>query len=70
MWSRRKFESTSTVKPRTSLDFAWVSPAASCFLMAYAILTTYEAYYLLLKLGSAVAEVPQADLPRHRSVSS
>jgi hypothetical protein len=29
------------------------------FLMAYAILTTYEAYYLLQKLGSAVAEVPQ-----------
>ena len=29
------------------------------FLMAYALLATYEAYYLLQKIGSAVADVPQ-----------
>jgi MFS family permease len=27
--------------------------------MAYALLTTYEAYYLLQKIGSAIADVPQ-----------
>jgi MFS family permease len=29
------------------------------FLLAYALLTTYEAYFLLGKIGSAVADVPQ-----------
>jgi MFS family permease len=29
------------------------------FLMAYAVLATYEAYYLIQKIGSAVADVPQ-----------
>jgi MFS family permease len=58
-WSLREFASTFYVKPRTSPDFAWVFAGRFMFLMAYAILTTYEAYYLLQKLGSAVADVPQ-----------
>jgi len=29
------------------------------FVMAYALLTTYQAYYLLDKIGSAEADVPQ-----------
>ena len=40
-------------------DFAWAFASRFLFLMAYALLTTYEAYYLLQKIGSAVADVPQ-----------
>jgi MFS family permease len=59
MWSLREFASTFYVKPRTSPDFAWAFVSRFMFLMAYALLTTYEAYYLLQKIGSAVADVPQ-----------
>jgi MFS family permease len=58
-WSFREFASTFYVKPRTSPDFAWAFASRFLFLMAYALLTTYEAYYLLQKIGSAVADVPQ-----------
>jgi MFS family permease len=59
IWSLREFASTFYVKPRTSPDFAWAFASRFMFLMAYALLTTYEAYYLLQKIGSAVADVPQ-----------
>jgi MFS family permease len=59
VWSLREFASTFYVKPRTSPDFAWAFASRFMFLMAYALLTTYEAYYLLQKIGSAVADVPQ-----------
>jgi MFS family permease len=59
IWSWREFASTFYVKPRTSPDFAWAFASRFLFLMAYALLTTYEAYYLLQKIGSAVADVPQ-----------
>jgi MFS family permease len=59
IWSLREFASTFYVKPRTSPDFAWAFASRFLFLMAYALLTTYEAYYLLQKIGSAVADVPQ-----------
>jgi MFS family permease len=58
-WSLREFASTFYVKPRTSPDFAWAFASRFLFLMAYALLTTYEAYFLLSKIGSAVADVPQ-----------
>jgi len=58
-WSLREFASTFYVKPRTSPDFAWAFLSRFLFLMAYALLTTYEAYYLLQKIGSTVADVPQ-----------
>ncbi len=59
VWSLREFASTFYVKPRTSPDFAWAFASRFMFLMAYALLTTYEAYYLLQKIGSTVADVPQ-----------
>jgi MFS family permease len=59
VWSLREFASTFYVKPRTSPDFAWAFVSRFMFLMAYALLTTYEAYYLLQKIGSAVTDVPQ-----------
>ena len=58
-WSIREFASTFYVKPRTSPDFAWAFASRFMFLMAYALLATYEAYYLIQKIGSAVADVPQ-----------
>src|SRR6202165_3865080 len=58
-WSLREFASTFYVKPRTSPDFAWVFASRFMFPLAYALLTTYEAYYLVSKIGSAVADVPQ-----------
>ncbi len=59
IWSLREFASTFYVKPRTSPDFAWAFASRFLFLMAYALLTTYEAYYLIQKIGSTVADVPQ-----------
>ncbi len=54
-----KFARTFYVKPRTSPDFAWAFASRFMFLLAYAFLTTYQAYYLLDKIGSAKADVPQ-----------
>jgi MFS family permease len=58
-WSVREFVGTFYVKPRTSPDFAWAFASRFMFLLAYAFLTTYEVYYLLDKIGSARADVPQ-----------
>lgn len=58
-WSLREFARTFYVKPRTSPDFAWAFASRFLFVLAYALLTTYEAYFLLRKFGSAVADVPQ-----------
>jgi MFS family permease len=58
-WSLREFASTFYVKPRTSPDFAWAFASRFMFLLAYAFLTTYQVYYLLDKIGSARADVPQ-----------
>src|ERR1700736_5761991 len=59
IWSLKEFASTFYVKPRTSPDFAWAFASLFMFLLAYALLPTYEAYFLLGKIGSAVADVPQ-----------
>ena len=58
-WSLREFASTFYVKPRKSPDFAWAFASRFMFVLAYAFLTTYQAYYLLDKIGSAEADVPQ-----------
>ncbi len=58
-WSLREFASTFYVNPRTSPDFAWVFASRFMFVLAYAFLATYQAYYLLDKIGSAEADVPQ-----------
>ena len=58
-WSLREFASTFYVKPRKSPDFAWAFASRFMFVLAYAFLTTYQAYYLLDKIGSAKADVPQ-----------
>jgi MFS family permease len=58
-WSIREFASTFYVNPRTNPDFAWAFVSRFMFVLAYAFLVTYQAYYLLEKIGSAKAEVPQ-----------
>ncbi len=58
-WSLREFLSTFYVSPRTSPDFAWAFVSRFCFVLAYAFLVTYQAYYLLDKLGSDEADVPR-----------
>jgi MFS family permease len=58
-WSLREFASTFYVSPRKNPDFAWAFASRFLFVLAYAFLFTYQAYYLLDKLGSAEADVPR-----------
>ena len=58
-WSLREFASTFYVNPRQSPDFAWAFASRFMFVLAYAFLVTYQAYYLLDKIGTAKADVPQ-----------
>ena len=58
-WSLREFASTFYVNPRTSPDFAWAFVSRFLLILAYAFLTTFQAYYLLDKIGSAEGDVPQ-----------
>jgi MFS family permease len=58
-WSLREFAATFYVDPRKSPDFAWAFASRFLFVLAYAFLVTYQVYYLLAKLGSAEADVPQ-----------
>jgi MFS family permease len=58
-WSLRELTSTFYVNPRTCPDFGWAFVSRFMFVLAYAFLTTYQAYYLLDKIGSAEADVPQ-----------
>ena len=57
--SLRELASTFYVNPRKSPDFAWAFASRFMFVLAYAFLITYQAYYLLDKIGSAEADVPQ-----------
>jgi MFS family permease len=58
-WSLRELAGTFYVNPRKSPDFAWAFASRFLFLLAYAFLVTYQAYYLLEQIGSAEAEVPR-----------
>jgi MFS family permease len=58
-WSLREFARTFYVSPRKNPDFAWVFVSRFLFVLAYAFLITYQAYYLLSRIGSAKADVPQ-----------
>ena len=58
-WSLRELLSTFYVNPRRSPDFAWAFASRFMFVLADAFLVTYQAYYLLNKIGSAEADVPE-----------
>jgi MFS family permease len=57
-WSLREFLSTFYVNPRKSPDFGWAFASRFMFVLAYAFLVTFQAYYLLKKIGSAEDDVP------------
>jgi MFS family permease len=58
-WSLREVGSVLYVNPRRNPDFAWAFASRFMFVMAYAFLTTYQAYYLLEKLGTDEGDVPR-----------
>jgi MFS family permease len=58
-WSLRELAGTFYVSPRQNPDFAWAFVSRFLFVLAYAFLTTYQAYYLLHQVGSAEADVPR-----------
>ena len=58
-WSLREFAGTFYVDPRWNPDFAWAFASRFLFVLAYAFLITYQAYYLLDKIGSAEDDVPR-----------
>jgi MFS family permease len=57
--SPREFAGAFYVDPRRNSDFAWAFASRFMFVLAYAFLTTYQAYYLLDKLGSDKNDVPR-----------
>jgi MFS family permease len=57
-WSVRELAGTFYRSPRTSPDFAWVFTSRFLFVLAYAFLATYQAYYLLARIDTAEADVP------------
>ena len=65
-WSLREFASAFYVNPRKNPDFGWAFASRFMFVLAYAFLTTYQAYYLLEKLGSAEDDVPRQLFLGHR----
>ena len=58
-WSLRELAGIFYVSPRKNPDFAWAFSSRFLFVLAYAFLTTYQAYFLLDQIGTAEAEVPR-----------
>lgn len=58
-WSLRELAGTFYVSPRRDSDFGWAFLSRFLLVMAYAFLVTYQAYYLLSRVGSAEAAVPR-----------
>jgi len=57
-WSVPEFLRTFYVSPRRNPDFAWAFLSRLLFVLAYAFLVTFQAYYLLDHLGSHESDVP------------
>jgi MFS family permease len=58
-WSVRELAGTFYVNPWRNPDFAWAFASRFLLVLAYAFLTTYQAYYLLDRIGSTEAAVPR-----------
>jgi MFS family permease len=56
-WSGREIISTFYIDPRRCPDFAWAFASRFLFVMAYAFLVTYQAYYLLHRVGTPEGEL-------------
>jgi MFS family permease len=57
-WSSRRVLEAFYVDPRGHPDFMWAFASRFLFVLAYALLVTYQAYFLLDRLGSAEDDVP------------
>jgi MFS family permease len=58
-WSLREFAGTFYLSPRKNRDFSWAFASRFMVILAYAFLTTYQAYYLLDRIRTAKADVPE-----------
>jgi MFS family permease len=58
-WSLREFLGAFYFNPRRSPDLGWAFAGRFLFVAAYAFLTTYQAYYLIDRIGSAEDDVPR-----------
>jgi MFS family permease len=58
-WSWREIAGTFYFNPRRNADFGWAFASRFLFVSAYAVMTTYQVYYLLEKIGSAEEDVPR-----------
>ena len=58
-WTLRDLVAAFHLDPRRSPDFSWAFAGRFLFICAYAFLTTYQAYYLIDRVGSAEADVPR-----------
>lgn len=58
-WSLGEFAATFYVDPRRSPDFVWAFVSRFLLMAGYAFLVTYQAYYLIERLGSTEADVPR-----------
>ena len=57
-WSLRDLVAAFRLDPRRHPDLAWAFVGRFLFISAYAFLTTYQAYYLIDRVGSAETDVP------------
>ncbi len=58
-WSLRELAGTFYLSPRRSPDLAWAFASRFLFVLAYAVLVTYQAYFLLEDLHTPQDDVPQ-----------
>ncbi len=58
-WSLRTLAGTFVVDPRRNPDFGWAFASRFLFVLAFAFLTTYQAFYLLDRIGSTEEDVPR-----------
>jgi len=56
-WSMRELVGTFYFNPRRSPDFAWAFVSRFMFVLAYAFLVTYQAYFLIHGLGTPKGDV-------------
>ncbi|MFP3460007.1 MFS transporter [Arthrobacter globiformis] len=59
-WSFKEFASTFYTDPRKAPDFAWAWISRFLFVMGQSFLLTYQAFYLLNKIGISEAHLPDS----------
>lgn len=59
-WSLHEFASTFYTNPRQAPDFAWAWVSRFLFVMGQSFLLTYQAFYLLGKIGVTETELPDS----------